>query len=140
MSRRKKNKKIEQVCSLGSSLTMMVTIFLLAKFHQHWQAVLCCIIAFLIFLVLAVFFLSRVIKMSRIERAMNSQKYDSMSGEQFEEFCADILRGNGYIDVQVTPTTGDHGIDILAKKDGVKYAIQCKRYSKPVGNKAVQEA
>ena len=32
------------------------------------------------------------------------------------------------------------GIDILAEKDGVTYAIQCKRYSAPVGVKAVQEA
>ena len=140
MSKRKKNKLIDQICSLGSSLTMMVTIFLLAVFHKHWQAVLCCISVFLICLLLTVFFISRLIKLSKIDKAMNSQSFDSMSGEQFEEFCADILRGNNYQNVELTPATGDHGIDILARKDGVKYAIQCKRYSKPVGNKAVQEA
>ena len=32
------------------------------------------------------------------------------------------------------------GVDILAEKDGVTYAIQCKRYDGPVGVKAVQEA
>ena len=140
MSKRKKNKLIEQICSLGSSLTMMATIYLVFKYHQHWQIVLGGIALFLVCLVVAVFFITRLIRKSRIENAMNTQKYDSMTGEQFEEFCADILRGNGYQDVEVTPATGDHGIDILAKKDGVKYAIQCKRYSKPVGNKAVQEA
>lgn len=119
---------------------MMATIYLLAKYHQHWQAVLCCVSVFLVCLFLVVFFFSRIIKMSKIEKAMNSKSFDSMSGEQFEEFCADILRGNGYQNVELTPTTGDHGIDILARKDGVKYAIQCKRYSKPVGNKAIQEA
>ena len=30
--------------------------------------------------------------------------------------------------------------DILAEKEGVTYAIQCKRYMAPVGVKAVQEA
>ncbi len=140
MSKRKKNKLIEQICSLGSSLTMMFTIFLLAVFHKHWQAVLCCVFVFLICLLFTVFFISRLIKISRIEKNMNSRSFDSMSGEQFEEFCADILRGNGYQNVELTPTTGDHGIDIIARKDGVKYAIQCKRYSKPVGNKAIQEA
>lgn len=140
MSKRKKNKLIEQICSLGSSLTMMATIYLVFKYHQHWQIVLGGIALFLVCLVVAVFFITRLIRKSRIENAMNTQKYDSMTGEQFEEFCANILRGNGYQDVEVTPTSGDHGIDILAKKDGVKYAIQCKRYSKPVGNKAIQEA
>ena len=140
MNKRKRNKLIEQICSLGSSLTMMVTIFLLAVFHKHWQAVLCCISVFLVCLLLTVFFISRMIKLSKIDKAMNSRSFDSMSGEQFEEFCADILRGNNYQNVELTPATGDHGIDILARKDGVKYAIQCKRYSKPVGNKAIQEA
>jgi restriction system protein len=34
----------------------------------------------------------------------------------------------------------DQGIDVLAEKDGVKVVLQCKLYSKPVGNAAVQEA
>ena len=40
----------------------------------------------------------------------------------------------------MTKTSGDYGIDILAQKEGVTYAIQCKRYSEPVGVKAIQEA
>ena len=40
----------------------------------------------------------------------------------------------------MTKGSGDYGIDILAEKDGVTYAIQCKRYTAPVGVKAVQEA
>lgn len=140
MSRRRRNKLIEEICSLGSSLTMMAMIYLLAKYHQYWQVVLVGIAVFLICVLLLALFVSRLIRLGRIEKAMNSQKFDSMTGEQFEEFCANLLRGNGYQDVTITPATGDHGIDVLAKKDGVKYAIQCKRYSKAVGNKAIQEA
>lgn len=62
-----------------------------------------------------------------------------MSGVDFEHFCADLLRLNGFSDVSVTPSSGDQGVDIIAKKDGVKYAIQCKHYSSPVGNTPVQE-
>lgn len=62
-----------------------------------------------------------------------------MSGADFEHFCADLLRLNGFSDVSVTPSSGDQGVDIIAKKDGVKYAIQCKHYSSPVGNTPVQE-
>lgn len=66
--------------------------------------------------------------------------YDNMEGHEFERFCADILIKNGFEDVEVTRGSGDQGIDILAKKDGVKYGVQCKCYSDNIGNKAVQEA
>lgn len=65
--------------------------------------------------------------------------YDTMTGEQFERFCASILSDNGYSNVTVTKGSGDHGVDILAFLGGQKYAIQCKRYNKNIGNKAVQE-
>ena len=42
--------------------------------------------------------------------------------------------------MKLTKASGDFGVDILAEKDGVTYAIQCKRYADPVGVKAVQEA
>lgn len=66
--------------------------------------------------------------------------FDSMDGHTFEVFCADILRKNGYENVEVTKASGDQGIDLIAQKDGVKYGIQCKCYTSDIGNKAVQEA
>lgn len=65
---------------------------------------------------------------------------DDMDGNEFEHYCADILRANSFENINVTSASRDFGIDILAEKDGVKYAIQCKYYSDPVGIKAVQEA
>ncbi len=65
---------------------------------------------------------------------------DEMEGHDFEYFCAGLLERRGFIEVEVTKGSGDYGIDILAEKDGVTYAIQCKCYSAPVGVKAVQEA
>ena len=65
---------------------------------------------------------------------------DEMDGFDFEYYCADLLADNGFVDIQVTRSSGDYGIDILAEKDGVTYAIQCKRYTGLVGVKAVQEA
>lgn len=66
--------------------------------------------------------------------------YDTMEGHDFEYYCADLLRNNGFCNVSVTQGSGDQGIDVLAEKGGVKYGIQCKCYSKDIGNKAVQEA
>lgn len=86
--------------------------------------------------------LSDVIKEKTVvsEVTNSTPDFDCMEGHDFEYFCADILRQNGYINVDVTRGSGDQGIDILAEKDGIKYGIQCKCYSSDIGNKAVQEA
>ncbi len=67
------------------------------------------------------------------------RRWEEMEGREFELFCADLLKKRGFIEVEVTKASGDYGIDILAEKEGVTYAIQCKRYNSPVGVKAVQE-
>lgn len=69
-----------------------------------------------------------------------SKNFDGMEGHEFEYFCAELLKKNNYENVEVTKGSGDQGIDILARKDGIKYGIQCKCYSSNIGNKAVQEA
>ena len=65
---------------------------------------------------------------------------DNMEGLDFEKSCAELLSLNDFSSIQVTQGSGDYGIDVIACKDGIKYAIQCKRYEKAVGVKAVQEA
>lgn len=65
--------------------------------------------------------------------------FDSMTGLEFEGFCAEILEKNGYDNVSVTRGSGDQGVDIIAYRDGVKYGFQCKCYTADIGNKAVQE-
>lgn len=64
---------------------------------------------------------------------------DEMEGHDFEYFCAELLEKRGFLDVEVTRGSGDYGVDILAEKEGVTYAIQCKRYAAPVGVEAVQQ-
>lgn len=64
----------------------------------------------------------------------------STSGIYFENIACRLLKANEFENIRNTPASGDYGIDILAEKDGISYAIQCKCYSKNIGNKAVQEA
>lgn len=64
---------------------------------------------------------------------------DLMEGHDFEYWCADLLRKNGFCNVTVTQGSGDQGVDVLAQKDGIRYAIQCKCYSSDLGNKPIQE-
>ena len=60
------------------------------------------------------------------------------TGVDYENYVESLLLSGGF-EVARTPTTGDQGVDLVAEKNGIRIAIQCKYYSKPVGNKAVQE-
>lgn len=68
------------------------------------------------------------------------EEVDKMDGHLFERFCSLLLLECGYERTEVTPGSGDQGIDVIAYKEGIKYGIQCKCYSADIGNKAVQEA
>lgn len=66
-------------------------------------------------------------------------KFDSIkTGIEFEEYLKHVFEQIGYI-VQLTKITGDQGADLIITKNNVKTVVQAKFYSKPVGNKAVQE-
>lgn len=61
------------------------------------------------------------------------------NGLEFESFIGSLLTKNNYHDVVVTQASNDYGIDVTATKEGIKYAIQCKYYTSPVGNTSIQE-
>jgi hypothetical protein len=61
-----------------------------------------------------------------------------MDGVEYERFVADLLSIRGW-DTRLTKGSGDQGVDVVAQKQGIKAVIQCKLYSYPVGNDAVQQ-
>jgi restriction system protein len=72
-------------------------------------------------------------------RASGFDQIDMMTGIQFEEYFAAVLRGLGY-QVTMTRTTGDFGVDLIATKDGKRTAVQCKRKrGGAVGAAAIQQ-
>lgn len=62
----------------------------------------------------------------------NPKTMHTLSPRQFEELTAELLYRQGYT-VELTPASGDGGVDIYAaKKDGVgtfMYLVECKKYS-----------
>lgn len=74
-----------------------------------------------------------------IRRKYTLKQLDGMEWHRFEYACADILKMNGFKNVKVTQGSGDYGVDIIAYKNGKKYAVQCKRYSHKLDNKPIQE-
>ncbi len=73
-------------------------------------------------------------------RNNDEEEIDTMSGTEFEDFMAEILHRSGVEVLELTKASGDFGADIIVMHEGERTAVQCKRYSRPIGVKAVQEA
>lgn len=73
-------------------------------------------------------------------RRIQLAQVDAMTGHQFEHYVALLMRNEGFVNVEVTPASGDFGVDIIANRAGVKFAVQVKRYSKNVDRSAVSDA
>jgi restriction system protein len=63
---------------------------------------------------------------------------DKMSGTDFEMFLSSLFSKLGYR-VEHTGKIGDWGSDLIIEQDGVKIAVQAKRYQGNVGPDAVRE-
>jgi restriction system protein len=74
------------------------------------------------------------------ERFVSSPEFfdPRMNPIDYEVFCALQLRKAGW-DAQTTVATGDQGADVIATHAGKKLVVQCKLYSGPIGNDAVQQ-
>ena len=74
------------------------------------------------------------------EFVSSPENYDPrMHPIDYEIFCATKLQKAGW-DTRMTKTTGDQGADIIAQQAGKMLVVQCKLYSSPIGNDAVQQA
>lgn len=73
------------------------------------------------------------------ERHIYLRFQHSMTGHEYEEYVADIIKTLGW-EAKVTSGSGDHGADVIAEHNGTRVAVQCKFYRTAVGNKSVQEA
>ena len=67
-----------------------------------------------------------------------SEFWLSLSGHLFEHELATLFRGQGY-NVEVTPGSGDHGVDIVLHGAGRTTIVQCKQNKHPVGQAIARE-
>jgi restriction system protein len=120
-------------------LTLAGLVFLLLQGHRENLIPACFLCLF--------FILFCVCKIHALRRSRTSyrrgdwrlEELDDIPGLDFEELTCDILASNGFELAKNTPSTGDFGVDVLAYRDGISYAIQCKRYHSDVGVEAVQQ-
>lgn len=126
--------------------TFWLADFLQARFaiEMFWTGLVISFVFSLLVLVIVMLIIGEIFKLpySRAYRkkmkALNIAEVDTMSGLSFEKYVEMLLKHQGY-KTKLTPRKGDFGVDILAKREGEKLAIQCKRYSNKVSRNAVSD-
>jgi len=69
----------------------------------------------------------------------NPEAFDlRMNPRDYEQHCALQLEKAGW-STRLTAVTGDRGADVIAHRSGKILVVQCKLYSQPVANDAVQQ-
>jgi hypothetical protein len=71
--------------------------------------------------------------------ALLRERWWEMKGTEFERFLRRVFRHLGYA-VELTPKTGDQGIDLILTAPGRRIGVQAKRWANNVGNEAVMAA
>ena len=74
----------------------------------------------------------------RIRRRKLHGHWMSLSGPEFERELGTLYKALGYI-VQLTPTSGDQGIDLILQRDGKTSVVQCKSHKQPIGPAIARE-
>ncbi|MGI9123501.1 MAG: restriction endonuclease [Mycobacterium sp.] len=77
-------------------------------------------------------------RLDALYRASGQAAVDAMAGLDFEHYVAAVLRGVGF-SVEVTRASGDFGVDLIATRDGIRTAVQCKRQARAVNGSAIQQ-
>ena len=76
----------------------------------------------------------------RVWERQQENFWRALSGSEFEQELASLLRKRGYRNVKVMGGAGDGGVDPRVQDpDGVEAIIQAKRYAKPAGPAIVRE-
>lgn len=75
----------------------------------------------------------------RRAQVLKASAIENLDGTAFEQYVEALLRKRGYR-VQHTGGSGDLGVDLIAEKPPLKYAVQVKRQAQPVSRHAVSDA
>ena len=80
----------------------------------------------------------------RRQEAVRQQKrklekyWIDMDGVEFEQELGNLFRTRGY-GVEGTPTSGDQGVDLVLRRNGVTTVVQCKAHKNGVGPAVARE-
>lgn len=103
-------------------------LFSLKNFWYLWGTLI------VIVLVKAIHAINKIYKI----RKAGLLEIDKMSGTDFEIFLEGMFIRLGY-KVERVGKMADFGADLIIEKDGIRIAVQAKRWNNPVNVKAIQE-
>jgi len=63
---------------------------------------------------------------------------DALSPTEFEAFVAQLFKRDGW-SVEMTRAAGDCGVDVLVEKNGTRAVVQCKKWSRNVGQPVLRD-
>lgn len=82
--------------------------------------------------------IEEMVKAHQLKLLVDDTYSDDLTGHQFEMFCEDKLKKEGW-EVSRTKGSGDQGVDLIIKNTNRMVAVQCKKSKTAISNKAVQE-
>jgi hypothetical protein len=75
----------------------------------------------------------------KLKRCAGAEEYwKVLDGVGFERELAALFASLGF-EVEMTPLSGDDGIDLILMRNGKKTIVQCKAHQNPVGVSAIRE-
>lgn len=80
----------------------------------------------------------KYIQSQRRLRALDIAAIDTMDPLEFEKYIAILLKHRGFSNIRLTERY-DYGVDIIARKNGLTWGVQVKRYSNLVKAEAVRQ-
>jgi restriction system protein len=120
-------------------LGLLIVAGVVVQFIQDHPVITTLIIVMILAMAVAVAYrrITLARRLAAYERAVAIT--DGMSGPEFEQFIARLMRASGCRRVTVCGGAGDEGADVIGyAPDGRRLVVQCKRYKNSVGSPEVQ--
>ena len=70
---------------------------------------------------------------------IDSDKLKHGSWQSFERMICRLIEADGFYGARVVGQSNDHGADIVATKNGIRWVFQAKHWNKPVGVSVIDE-
>ena len=70
---------------------------------------------------------------------VSAEKIKENSWQSFERLICRLISAEGFTGARVVGQSNDHGADIIASRNGVRWIFQAKHWNKPVGMTVIDE-
>lgn len=120
-------------------LVLLLSILICSFFYQPLESFVFSFryIYILVFIFIFGYIIYSLFKQHQLNKT-GIREIDKMTGEEFEIYLSNLFSRLGY-NVKHLGKSGDLGSDLIIDKNGIKTAVQAKRYRGYVGPDAVRE-